>query len=614
MGAPSTDPARADSVDSSSASASASAYRPPPVSLSDDQLTGVARDTAVNVDWERLLRIKGLGPTGWKWLETVGDMDVYSRQESQRFAVLAIGVLPCSWREIRRVIHAQTTEEHLHSMEALYGSEFTQGAVAHTVPVEPGSVAGQQRALAHLSVKTATFGRSRWLSTADEWCFVDALHLHDDDQGFEQHLTSLSPKHVFEGRADQQTKAMTDVVVAYKVATAEADETEKPGKQTASRVYFYGEVAIAKALSASWRLHTSEKSCKARLIRMAHACNRLFSLVRRRRLGMQVFIDRTRKHDRERPAKGSSRMRLESVRICQSCMDRVDAADYDNVTKVQPDVVTHDSSDVRSPAALLTDLLQTTLEEASSPTRRESVITVIRNVLDDSSNPESSPEQPTARRLSRTESVVLVDDNALTALKTRLTVPLVDAKLCEADRPYLLHPGGSPTTAMLYPIPENEDQRLEAIEASGLREMKRRDELDIICDLVRKELECFLVVITLIDKDQKTIVASSPPEFTFASFPRSETMCAHTIMTTKPLVVAHPEADVRFSSMGPTQELGIRFYCGFPLTGVGGAVIGTLCFIDSKSRTLSDAQFAAVQRLGETASRVIRVLSQRSQE
>ncbi|GLE10087.1 hypothetical protein PINS_up022082 [Pythium insidiosum] len=91
-------------------------------------------------------------------------------------------------------------------------------------------------------------------------------------------------------------------------------------------------------------------------------------------------------------------------------------------------------------------------------------------------------------------------------------------------------------------------------------------------------------------------------------------MCAHTILTRKPLIVPYPEADVRFSSMGPTQELGIRFYCGFPIIGDGGAVIGTLCFIDKKSRTVSETQLAALKRLGETASRVIRVLRRRSEE
>ncbi|GLE10086.1 hypothetical protein PINS_up022081 [Pythium insidiosum] len=512
---------RTDSANSVASRSTAADVPPVPVSLSDDHLTAIARDTAVSLDWERLLRIKELGPTGWKWLETVGDVDVYVRQEqqAQRFAVLAIGVVPCSWRELRGVLHAETTEAHMQSMEALYGAAFTHGAVAHTVPLAASSVGTDvaddpPQRLAHLSVKTATFGRSRWLSSADEWCYVDALHLKADGQAFERHLSSLSPKHVFEGRAEHTTKTIDDLVVAYKVKT-EGEAVETPGVKS-SRVYFYGEMATSKAtLGASWLLQASDKTRKARLMMMAHACDRLLPLVRRRRLGVQVLVDQTRfrpptntpclhcqrfllvakqcrlcgrgvcgdcssKHDRERAVKGSSRLRVESVRICRGCLARVDAADYDNVTRLESATVTRAASGSRSPAAMLTDLLHSALQETSSPKRRESVVTVIKNVLDEISDPRDlsldQPQAPNALRLSRSDSIVLVDDDALTALKTKLHVPLLnedDGELSNSEhRQYLLHPGESPTTSMLFAIPENEEERLEAVAASGLGDMR----------------------------------------------------------------------------------------------------------------------------------------------
>ena len=48
----------------------------------------------------------------------------------------------------------------------------------------------------------------------------------------------------------------------------------------------------------------------------------------------------------------------------------------------------------------------------------------------------------------------------------------------------------------------------------------------------------------------------------------------------------------RFTDNEVANTLGVRFYCGAPLLGSGGARLGTLCFVDSKPR-----QFAAEQLL-----------------
>ena len=42
---------------------------------------------------------------------------------------------------------------------------------------------------------------------------------------------------------------------------------------------------------------------------------------------------------------------------------------------------------------------------------------------------------------------------------------------------------------------------------------------------------------------------------------------------------------------------GIRFYAGAPLVSAGGHAVGTLCVMDRRPRTLSDAQAAALRAL-----------------
>ncbi|GLE10085.1 hypothetical protein PINS_up022080 [Pythium insidiosum] len=583
-------------------------------------------------------------PRGWQWLENANGFAIYTRREAERFAVLAIGVVPCSVREVLALLHATESSEHVQKMEAFCGAEFRHGAVVHDVKLDavgdslPILEPASDAKLMQLSVKTATFGGQRgWFARPEEWCYLDALYASPCGQAFEKVMTSLRGRDVFEGRSPERTRSLENMVMAYKVQPEPTTVDNDGGAALpSSRVHFFGELFTPRHFGfrlPSFRHTVSEKSKKRRLIDMARRCNRVMTLVRRRRLGVQVLIDRTRvlpptnvpcvscqrhlllakqcrlcgngvcddcsaKHERARVSRG--RLRLEMVRVCKPCMARVDRAEYEDLSTPKSPAIAPDTPGAKSPAAILTELLHDALHNAPSPHRKTSVMNVIKHVLD---------REPTPTPTTRSPSVLLTERDHLLALKTQLKVPVVPAAQCalsnEEGRAYVLTPGDRADVEMASPIPPNDAQRVEAVRRLDVRASGPSEELNIICDLAVKELQCFASMITIVEEHETFIASCTVPGFTGTAFSRAKSFCCHTVMDSRPNIVANVRGDVRFHPIPPVQRLGVSYYCGFPLLMADGSIVGSLCFIDRKNRQLSESQFAALQRLADTASRVL---------
>jgi GAF domain-containing protein len=130
-------------------------------------------------------------------------------------------------------------------------------------------------------------------------------------------------------------------------------------------------------------------------------------------------------------------------------------------------------------------------------------------------------------------------------------------------------------------------------------------ELDIICSVISKELECMGAMVSISEADFFHVVATNIDALPAKMFPRNEGLCSRTIMGTKPMLVPHPDADIRFNYILPVKHLGISFYCGFPLFAEDYTVLGSLCCLGHESRKLTQSQFTVAKKLADTASRVL---------
>lgn len=150
--------------------------------------------------------------------------------------------------------------------------------------------------------------------------------------------------------------------------------------------------------------------------------------------------------------------------------------------------------------------------------------------------------------------------------------------------------------------PSDEDQRQEAVDASGLLDATNDPELAAI---VREAAELFgtpMAAISIVDQDRQYF----PVEVGIGASetPRAASFCAHAMLDSDALFcVTDTMADARFAG-NPLVLSGplIRFYAGIPLVSVDGQPLGALCVIDQKSREApAPDQIDALRQLARRA-------------
>jgi PAS domain S-box-containing protein len=148
---------------------------------------------------------------------------------------------------------------------------------------------------------------------------------------------------------------------------------------------------------------------------------------------------------------------------------------------------------------------------------------------------------------------------------------------------------------MLKPkIPEDDDLRIEALEALAILDTTPDEQLDFITKIVRERFDVPIALISLVDKNRQWF--KSKQGLTATETPRDISFCGHAILHPEIFEVSNAIEDARFKDnplvMGPPH---IRFYAGQPLTITGEFRIGTLCIIDSKPRKLSQDEKAELK-------------------
>jgi GAF domain-containing protein len=80
---------------------------------------------------------------------------------------------------------------------------------------------------------------------------------------------------------------------------------------------------------------------------------------------------------------------------------------------------------------------------------------------------------------------------------------------------------------------------------------------------------------------------------------RETSICTHVVAANAPLVVEDTARDPRYAKNPYLRENEMRFYAGVPLRTMSGQVIGSLCVIDLKPRTLSPRELKLMQVIAD---------------
>jgi adenylate cyclase len=153
-----------------------------------------------------------------------------------------------------------------------------------------------------------------------------------------------------------------------------------------------------------------------------------------------------------------------------------------------------------------------------------------------------------------------------------------------------------------FPVPDNEAERLRALESYELAGTPTDAAFDDLAELAADFCECPIGFVNLITATHESLRGQhgypDVPEW-FEPWPRNYSCCAHTICQSDLLVIPDLAQDPRFRDWPLlNEEPYLRFYAGMPLINPEGYALGTLCVVDVKPRELSGTQQEFLRCLG----------------
>lgn len=156
----------------------------------------------------------------------------------------------------------------------------------------------------------------------------------------------------------------------------------------------------------------------------------------------------------------------------------------------------------------------------------------------------------------------------------------------------------------ISPTHTGEAARLQVLDKLGILGTPAEKAYDDLTALAALICGTPISLISLVGEDRQFF--KSAHNFAASGTSRDQSFCAHTLGTRETLVVEDASQDARFAQNPLVMDdPGIRFYAGAPIFGEDGHVLGTLCVLDDKPRTLSPAQKQALEALARQATELL---------
>jgi hypothetical protein len=153
---------------------------------------------------------------------------------------------------------------------------------------------------------------------------------------------------------------------------------------------------------------------------------------------------------------------------------------------------------------------------------------------------------------------------------------------------------------------EREAERLAALEETGVLDTLVDDRFDRIVTMARQLYGTSGAAFAVVDKDK--VWHKSRSEGVPSQVPRDASFCSTTVMGRGLHVVADLAVDpTSIGDASVAQEVGARFYAGYPVESPSGEQIGALCVFDGTPREASSFDDTLLRQLAQLIEAELRV-------
>jgi len=162
-----------------------------------------------------------------------------------------------------------------------------------------------------------------------------------------------------------------------------------------------------------------------------------------------------------------------------------------------------------------------------------------------------------------------------------------------------------------YPVPQNDAERVAALQSYDLDDPELLASLDRITDLAANHFDVERASVNIINEHSQDFLACYGDTEEWETMEREDSICTFTILEDSGVMtVEDVTEDPRFESRSETLiELGISSYMGANLITSSGLVIGPLCVYDDEPRAFSAADKAYLRDLATVAMDMIELHS-----
>ena len=148
-------------------------------------------------------------------------------------------------------------------------------------------------------------------------------------------------------------------------------------------------------------------------------------------------------------------------------------------------------------------------------------------------------------------------------------------------------------------IPQNDADRLQALEHYQILEADVQESFDNIAFIMAKTFDMPIALISLVDKDEVVFKGNAGMEGV-SKTSRGISVCALAVLNEEAIVFENAaEEECLIANPLVVGDFGLQFYAGAPLTTVDGYNIGTVCLVDKRPRTFSAEQKKLLERFAK---------------